>query len=230
MSTDQLPPRAKHAHYLEAYMITFEFDTEEKLPVDFKDLIYRRPDTGLWKPLRDIEYFKSYEFDPDFGDLEWENGMSFAADRIYELAKDQEMDRQAAAEEKPKSKRGGARPGAGRKPKPSEEKRVVVNFRVKKGALERLTDLAWKLGKDENQVLEEGIEVLEKHFQKKKASKKTTPAKRATSFKKGSRMQAEAIEVSIEPRSNKLHQKTKIGRNSTSGQFVTIKKKQKQKA
>lgn len=59
-----------------------------------------------------------------------------------------------------KSKRGGARPGAGRPPLPAKQKKVAVSFRISRAALARLRAFCGHSGQSQTGALEAWIATL----------------------------------------------------------------------
>lgn len=70
------------AHYVNGYRIAVTFNTGESAEVDFSRLIAETP---LFKPLRDVEQFKSFYLD-GWPTLAWPCGLDIAPEALYRMA------------------------------------------------------------------------------------------------------------------------------------------------
>ncbi len=71
------------AKYLKEYKIEFLFSDNLRAIVDLEYCIHK---PGLFKSLKDINYFKSFELDFDLNTIKWSNGLDIAPDTLYSIA------------------------------------------------------------------------------------------------------------------------------------------------
>lgn len=77
----------KKATYLDDYKILIEFNNKQTKVVDFK--IALNNFTGqIFKPLKNIDYFKTFRISEGIATLEWDNGADVAPEFLYEIGKD----------------------------------------------------------------------------------------------------------------------------------------------
>lgn len=75
----------KTAHYLEGYMIEVNFADGPTKTIDFTPYLYGE----VFEPLKEIERFKRFRVDPEFGTLVWDEiGADVCPDWLYEEAED----------------------------------------------------------------------------------------------------------------------------------------------
>lgn len=51
---------------------------------DFREYIMAKKETGIFAPLKDVEFFKNFKLNANT--IEWANGADIAPERIYEMA------------------------------------------------------------------------------------------------------------------------------------------------
>lgn len=79
------------AEYLDGYRLLVRFDDGKLKVVDLGPHL-----TGaVCEPLRDVEYFRSFRFDPDLDNIVWENGADFAPEFLYEIGEETRTERPA---------------------------------------------------------------------------------------------------------------------------------------
>ena len=71
------------AKYLNDYKIRIKFNDDKEVIVDLE----KHLEGSIFKPLKDLEYFKQVKFNPDSDTIEWENGADFAPVFLYEIGK-----------------------------------------------------------------------------------------------------------------------------------------------
>ena len=69
------------ARYVSDYKLELTFNDGLKAEIDFTDWINKYP---FFKPLQDIEYFKTFSLDG--WTVVWENGADIAPETLYEVA------------------------------------------------------------------------------------------------------------------------------------------------
>ena len=73
----------KKANYIKDYKIEITFDNNKTKIVDLKDHL-----TGeVFKPLKDIVYFRNFKVDEELDTIVWENGADIAPEFLYEIGK-----------------------------------------------------------------------------------------------------------------------------------------------
>ncbi len=77
----------KKAKYLNDYKIQIEFTNKKTKIVDFKAALdnFIGP---IFKPLKNIDYFKTFKISEGIATLEWDNGADIAPEFLYEIGKD----------------------------------------------------------------------------------------------------------------------------------------------
>lgn len=71
------------AKYQGEYKIKVTFEDGKSGTVDFQQFIDRG---GVFEKLADLEYFRGFEIDPEWGILIWENKIDIAPETLYSLA------------------------------------------------------------------------------------------------------------------------------------------------
>jgi len=74
------------AQYVEKYQVEILFNNAETLLVDLEETIMH-DSRRIFFPLRDVEYFKSFQI--KFNTITWENEADFAPEFLLELGKSQ---------------------------------------------------------------------------------------------------------------------------------------------
>lgn len=74
----------KKATYIDGYKIHLIFDDNKSRVVDFKKALndFKGP---IFKPLKDIDYFKTFKISNGIATLEWDNGADVSPDYLYNL-------------------------------------------------------------------------------------------------------------------------------------------------
>ncbi|MEA3497157.1 MAG: DUF2442 domain-containing protein [Bacteroidota bacterium] len=78
--------KVKEAKYLENYKLELVFNDGFNGIIDLENKIFS-DHRAIFKPLQEIEYFKS--FTQNNWTIEWENGVDFAPEYLYELVEKQ---------------------------------------------------------------------------------------------------------------------------------------------
>jgi len=71
----------KDASYVEGYKLRIHFENDEIKLVDLSGHL----DGGIFEPLKDISYFKSFEVNRDIDTVVWPNEADFSPDFLYEI-------------------------------------------------------------------------------------------------------------------------------------------------
>lgn len=81
----------KKVKYLEKYKlaVTFENNTTKIVNLD------GHLEKGIFKPLKDISYFKTVRLDKDLDTIMWDNGADISPDFLYEIGKVLENEKKA---------------------------------------------------------------------------------------------------------------------------------------
>lgn len=83
----------KDAKYIKDFKLQLlfeinDFEANKKKYVlkeaDFRDYLMSKKDTGIFSPLKDIEFFKHFKLNANT--VEWENGADIAPEKMYEIA------------------------------------------------------------------------------------------------------------------------------------------------
>lgn len=69
--------------YVEDYKVILTFDDKKTKLVDLKDHL----DGEIFKPLKNISYFKKMKLDSDLDTIVWDNGADISPDFLYEIGK-----------------------------------------------------------------------------------------------------------------------------------------------
>ncbi len=77
-------PRIVAAQVLRGYTVEIEFTTGEIGQVNLRDWIVGRG--GIFAPMEDESYFAKVEVNPEFGTIQWPNGVDFCPDVLYSMA------------------------------------------------------------------------------------------------------------------------------------------------
>jgi len=67
--------------YLAGYQLMLTFDNGDKKIVDLQD----RLEGEIFEPLKNIEYFKLVNVNPEIGTICWPNDADFAPDTLYNI-------------------------------------------------------------------------------------------------------------------------------------------------
>jgi len=71
----------KDASYVEGYKLRIRFENDEIKVVDLSVHL----DGGIFEPLKDISYFKSFDVNRDIDTVVWPNEADFCPDFLYEI-------------------------------------------------------------------------------------------------------------------------------------------------
>ena len=71
----------KDASYVDGYKIRIRFENDEVKVIDLADHL----DGGVFEPLKDISYFKSFEVNRDIDTVVWPNEADFSPDFLYTI-------------------------------------------------------------------------------------------------------------------------------------------------
>ena len=71
----------KDASYVEGYKLRIRFENDEIKVVDLSVHL----DGGIFEPLKDISYFKSFDVNRDIDTVVWPNEADFSPDFLYEI-------------------------------------------------------------------------------------------------------------------------------------------------
>jgi hypothetical protein len=72
--------KAKH---IENYRVWIAFDDGKEGEIDLSQNLRNKDEGSVFKPLKDISYFKKFQIENDT--LSWENGADFAPEFLHEL-------------------------------------------------------------------------------------------------------------------------------------------------
>ena len=75
-------PILKQAKYLDEYKIWIEFEDGISGEIDLKKEIFGQ----IFEPLKDINYFKTFNLHPELKTITWPNGADFSPEFLYSLA------------------------------------------------------------------------------------------------------------------------------------------------
>jgi Protein of unknown function (DUF2442) len=71
----------KDASYVDGYKIRIRFENDEVKVIDLADHF----NGGVFEPLKDISYFKSFEVNRDIDTVVWPNEADFSPDFLYTI-------------------------------------------------------------------------------------------------------------------------------------------------
>jgi len=71
----------KDASHVEDYKLRLRFENDEVKLVDLANHL----NGGIFEPLKDISYFKSFEVNRDIDTVVWPNDADFSPDFLYEI-------------------------------------------------------------------------------------------------------------------------------------------------
>lgn len=74
----------KYVRYIEAYKLAITFENDITKIVDLDGHLGR----GIFKPLLDINYFKTVKVDKDLDTVVWENGADISPEFLFHIGKD----------------------------------------------------------------------------------------------------------------------------------------------
>lgn len=66
--------------YLENYQLYLKFEDNQQGVIDIDQIIKF---TGIFEPLKNINYFKNVKINPEWGTIYWENGADLDPDILY---------------------------------------------------------------------------------------------------------------------------------------------------
>lgn len=69
-----------NAKYIKDYLIEIEFSDYKKCVIDFKEYSTR---DGIFKQLKDLDFFKKFSINHDIGTICWDNGLDIAPETLY---------------------------------------------------------------------------------------------------------------------------------------------------
>ncbi|RME73534.1 MAG: DUF2442 domain-containing protein [Chloroflexi bacterium] len=70
--------------YLKEYQLRLTFDNGVIKDVDLKDELYGE----IFEPLKDPNFFRQVQVNPETNTIEWPNGADFAPEFLYEIGHD----------------------------------------------------------------------------------------------------------------------------------------------
>jgi hypothetical protein len=71
----------KDVTYVSEYKLLLSFDDGSKRLVDLANEL----DGEIFEPLKDIEYFKKVQVNPDLATIAWDNGADMCPDFLYKM-------------------------------------------------------------------------------------------------------------------------------------------------
>ena len=71
----------KSVKYVDDYKLSVTFEDNKKKLVDLSNHI----GNGVFKKLKDINYFKTVKFNADLDTIVWDNGADISPDFLYEI-------------------------------------------------------------------------------------------------------------------------------------------------
>ena len=75
----------RQAKYLHDYCLAVQFTTGETSEVDLSAFL-EQEGVGVFAPLKNKDFFKSFQFNPNTQTIEWDNGADIAPEYLYFLA------------------------------------------------------------------------------------------------------------------------------------------------
>jgi len=77
----------KKAQYLKDFKLLLEFNNGVEMTVDLENEL----NGTAFTPLKDLDYFKNFSI--HFNTIEWENGADFAPEFLFEICKQQDLNK-----------------------------------------------------------------------------------------------------------------------------------------
>jgi len=77
----------KKAQYLKDFKLLLEFNNGVEMTVDLENEL----NGTAFTPLKDLDYFKKFSI--HFNTIEWENGADFASEFLFEICKQQDLNK-----------------------------------------------------------------------------------------------------------------------------------------
>lgn len=74
----------KYVEYIEDYKLVVTFENNIKKIIDLRNHLNR----GIFKPLKNVSYFKTVSVDEDLDTIVWDNGADISPDFLFEIGKD----------------------------------------------------------------------------------------------------------------------------------------------
>ncbi len=71
----------KDAKYVNEYVLELRFENDESKLVDLKDHL----EGNIYKPLKDVAYFKRVTLNKDIDTVTWPNDADFAPEFLYDI-------------------------------------------------------------------------------------------------------------------------------------------------
>jgi hypothetical protein len=71
----------KNVQYIDGYKLAITFENNITKIINLDGHL----DTGVFKPLKDISYFKTVRVDKDLDTIVWDNGADISPDFLYEI-------------------------------------------------------------------------------------------------------------------------------------------------
>lgn len=71
----------KNVKYIEGYKLAITFENDLIKIVNLESYLNK----GVFKPLKDISYFKTVRIDEDLDTIVWDNGADISPDFLYEI-------------------------------------------------------------------------------------------------------------------------------------------------
>lgn len=71
----------KEVEYIQNFKLEIVFDNDSKKIVDLSNYL----EGEIFKPLKNLEYFKRVRVDEDIDTICWENGADFSPEFLYEI-------------------------------------------------------------------------------------------------------------------------------------------------
>lgn len=74
----------KDVQYIKDYKLAVTFENNKTKVVDLENHLNK----GVFKPLKDVSYFKTVKLDQDLDTIVWDNGADISPDFLYEIGLD----------------------------------------------------------------------------------------------------------------------------------------------
>ncbi|MEI8124638.1 MAG: DUF2442 domain-containing protein [Parachlamydiaceae bacterium] len=96
----------KKATYLKNHEILIEFTDRKSKVIDFEKALdgFRGP---IFRPLKNIEYFKTFKISDGIATLEWDNGADISPEYLYEIGEDIKKQKKQTPPKKRRCKKVG---------------------------------------------------------------------------------------------------------------------------